>query len=365
MTSKRTIILAVLLTFVYIINAQEKETTAQATFISPIGSNGHQSKETSNKLSLNVLHGENGGVNGFELAGLNNHNTNDVKGLQIAGISNVTRGNSSAVIIGGITNITQKNAHGFHLAGIVNLVGANSTGLQIAGISNCNTQKTNGFMLSGITNLVNDDVTGMQTSTFNLANKNMNGFQLGGLNFAKTMKGFQLGFINIADSIDGVALGFVSIARNGYFAFEASTNEVSYANLSYKMGSTSLYNIYTLGLGRYNSTNVYNYGIGIGTQISIKKRHALAIEGIASYLAYDNKWDKTNILNKANLSYQFSITDRISIIAGPSLNFYITKQMVNGKYGVIDVPHTIWEDKGKENMHYMWIGYNAGIHIKI
>ncbi len=359
--------LAVTLIITLGLKAQDdkKTTPAQVSFAYPVGTNGSQSKEIANNYSFNILYGINGGVNTFELGGIGNQNHGDVKGVQIAGISNITEGASSGVVIGGIANIATQTTDGFHLAGIANVSNGSANGAQLAGIANINGASTNGLMLSGIANIANDDMTGMQLSLINSSHSNMNGFQLGLINFAKKLKGFQLGLVNVTDTLEGAALGLISVTRNGYFAFEASNSEVMYTNLSYKMGTSQLYNIYTMGYSKYNSKDVYSYGLGLGTLIPLHERHSIALEGITNQMAYDDDWSQLNMLNKLNLTYQFNLTKRISLIGGPSLNFYITEVMVNGEYGTLDMPKTIWEHKGDKNMHYMWIGYNVGLKIRL
>lgn len=349
------------------LKAQDAKTIApaQVTFAYPLGTNGQQSKEIANRFSFNVLYGINGGVSSFELGGLGNQNHGNVKGLQLAGIANITEGTSSGAIISGIANVTTESVNGMHIAGVANVTNGKALGVQMGGIANINNDSSNGLMLSGIANVVTKDMTGSQISFINATSGTMNGFQLGFINFANKVKGFQLGFVNVADSLDGAALGFISIARNGYYAVEATNSEVMYSNITYKMGTTKLYNIYTGGYGKYNSKDVYSFGLGLGSLIPLHKRHALAIEGVTNHIGYDNDWEKLNMLNKLNLTYQFHISRRISIVGGPSLNHYITEVENNGVYGTLNMPKTIWEHQGRKNMQYIWIGYNFGINIRL
>ncbi|MBS2212500.1 hypothetical protein KEM09_13875 [Carboxylicivirga mesophila] len=367
MTTKLMTLTVALLLIVTGLKAQEekKVATAQVSFAYPLGTNGHSSMHIANNYSFNILYGVNGGVKQFELGGIGNQNMGDVSGVQIGGLVNITDGASTGAIISGIANITSQSANGLHLTGITNYTQENANGAQISGIANVNGGTSIGLMLSGLANVAVDDMTGAQIGFINTAHQSMSGFQLGFINFANKMKGFQLGFINVADSLGGAALGFISIAKNGYYAFEASNSEVMYANLSYKMGKTQLYNIYTAGYSKYNNKDVYSYGLGLGTLIPLHKRHALAIEGVTNHIVYDSNWDELNLLNKMNLTYQFHVTKCISLIGGPSLNFYITDQKVDGKYGTLDMPSTIWKHEGNSNGQYMWIGYNVGINIRL
>lgn len=367
MTTKLMTLTIALLLFVTGLKAQEekKVATAQVSFTYPLGTNGHGSMHIANKYSFNVLYGINGGLKQFELGGIGNQNHGDVNGCQIAGIVNITDGSSTGAIISGIANITTHSAKGVHLTGITNYTKEDAQGAQIAGIANINGGTSDGLMLSGLTNIAVGDITGTQIGFINTAHGSMNGFQIGFINFAAKMKGFQLGFINVADSLNGAALGFISIAKNGYYAIEASNSEVMYSNLSYKMGQTQLYNIYTVGYSQYKHKDVYSYGFGLGTLITLYKRHALAIEGLSNHIAYDNDWDELNLLNKLNLTYQFQLTNRISVLGGPSLNHYISDVKVDGQYGTLDMPSPIWDHERQSDKQYIWIGYNVGVNIRL
>jgi len=365
MTRLKRITLSALLLMALGLNAQEEKTISpvQVTFLYPVGSNGQNAMDKTNNFSFNVLWGMNGGVNGFELGSIGNYNKGNVKGLQIGGITNITTGSGNGAIIGGIANLTKENAKGLQLAGIANLHGGETSGLMLSGIANVANKNMTGAQISLVNNTFNY-MNGFQMGLVNNA-KSMKGFQLGLINYTKKMKGFQLGLINVSDTIHGEALGLISVTKGGYYAVEVSNSEVLYAHTTYKMGVSHLYNIYTVGYGRYENKDIFSYGLGLGTMVPLAKRHSLAIEGITNQMAYDNEWEEVNMLNKLNLTHQFHIANRISLFGGPSLNYYITKKMVNGKYGTLDMPKPIWKHSGGDNMQYMWIGYNVGINIRI
>lgn len=89
-------------------NAQDNAASkrSQITFIYPLGTNGVNSVDYTNSVSFNVLMGLNGGVNGFEFAGLANVNTGSTQGIQISGIANVADQNSKGFQMG-LTNIVK------------------------------------------------------------------------------------------------------------------------------------------------------------------------------------------------------------------------------------------------------------------
>ena len=63
-----------------IVNGKESR-KLQVTFAYPIGTAGITSRNYVNNFSFNILYGLNGGVNGFELGSLWNHNDGYVKGF--------------------------------------------------------------------------------------------------------------------------------------------------------------------------------------------------------------------------------------------------------------------------------------------
>ena len=66
-----------------------------------------------------------------------------------------------------------------------------------------------------------------------------------------------------------------------------------------------------------------------------------------------------------DLNYKFNIPDKLSLLIGPSLNVYVTGQKINGEYGTINVPYTIYEHEYADKKLFMWIGLNAGVSLKL
>ncbi|MBG0860930.1 MAG: hypothetical protein IQL11_15630 [Bacteroidales bacterium] len=339
----------------------------QVTFAYPIGSAGTASRNYSNNLSLNVLYGLNGGVNGFEFGSLWNHNDGEVKWMQVAGLANTTNGNSQGLIISGIANINSGSIVGADISGVLNYSHKYLSGVHIAGVANIGLDSSKGALVSGVLNFTKGSSKGFQVSTVNVAN-DLEGFQVGVLNFSKRLKGFQLGVINIIkeDSEKALPLGLISIVKDGFYEFDLTAGEAIYSNLNYKMGVERFYTIFKVGYSRYQEKPVYNYGWGIGTGIFLSDRQRLNIEVSASQICYNYNWNpKHNGLNKLDLNYRFYILDNLSFLIGPSFNVYITGESVNGKYGTINIPYTFYEHEYADKKLFSWIGFNAGISIKL
>ena len=161
----------VLLSMQYIFAQTEtykEQKKAQVTFVYPIGSAGNSSMNYANKFSFNVLYGLNGGVNGFELGSLWNHNNGDVRGFQLSGMVNTTSGNSRGLVISGLANVNNKAVTGISVSGLLNISRQSLNGVHLAGIANIGLDSTRGVAISGILNLT-EDFEGVQIGLVNRA----------------------------------------------------------------------------------------------------------------------------------------------------------------------------------------------------
>jgi len=312
-------------------NAQEKK-AVQVAFIYPVGTAGANSVDYTNNFSFNIIGGLNGGVNGFELGSVANINKGDVNGCQISGVCNMTSGDSKGLIISGVTNLTKNQSKGVEISGVANVSGSHK---------------------------------GLQLSTINFVKDYLSGSQIGIVNYAKKGKGVQFGVVNVCSVDDDVLpIGIFSVVKNGYYAFEVSTNELFITSLSYKMGKEKLHSIFRAGIGEHNNESVFSTGFGFGSIIPVKGNHKLNMELICDALHYDWKWgdNKLNLLNQFNLNYQYQVTKHFAIKAGPSLKTFVTNQKENGEFvDVIKIPHTLFEHVGEKYKVAGWLGLNAGI----
>ncbi|MCY7351974.1 MAG: hypothetical protein LH606_15130 [Cytophagaceae bacterium] len=237
----------------------------QISFLPMLGTNHRLSGSVINNVSVNVLAGYSGGVDGFEVGGLVNLVRGSVHGVQLGGLGNLVRGNVQGVHVAGFVNFTRKNLWAVQVAGFVNAVGGSMKGAQVAGFANINAGSNNGFQLAGFTNLNGRDNQGAQISGFangtlsnntglqlsgfaNFARLNQHGWQISGFaNYARTVTGgHQIGLFNYADSSATAPIGFLSFVRkNGYRRLEISGDEVLPANLTFRTGVRRFYNIFT------------------------------------------------------------------------------------------------------------------------
>jgi hypothetical protein len=296
-----------------------KTSKAQISFGFPIGSNGTNSMEYSNNFSFNILYGLNGGVNGAEIGSIFNYNRGNVSGFQLAGVSNICTDSTSGLLISGVMNYSKGNSEGFQLSAI------NYT-----------------------------------------ANK-FKGLQLGVMNYANKVKGVQLGVVNIlGDEEEVIPVGLINIVKNGYYGFELNGGEVLYSSLKYKMGVDKFYTVYNTGYSSFNNHPVYSFGLGFGGNIPLSDKQIISINLTANGLVYNNNWSHNlNLLNKIDFNYIHNITKKISLLVGPSVNLYVTKEKVNGEYGTLHIPYTILKNEWTDGKLSMWLGINAGLSLKL
>jgi len=332
-------------------NDNAKNSKAQITFGYPIGSNGADSRDYTNNFSLNILYGLNGGVNGVEIGSILNQNDGDVVGTQISGVVNLNTGYSDGVLLSGVSNICNGFTRGLFISGVSNICRDTSSGVFVSGVLNYSEQNSKGFQLA----------------TINISMNELNGFQLGVVNFSKKIKGVQLGVVNILNEKDGgIPVGVVSVVKNGLYEFELTGGDAIYSNLNYKMGIDKLYTIYKIGYSTFHNKPVYSYGMGFGTTTSLSEKQHISIDATSNNIIYNNKWNqKLNLLNKVDCNYKYSITPKLTLLIGPSFNVYVTKVKVDDEYGTLNIPYTFYTNNWTKGKLSMWIGFNAGLSLKL
>ncbi len=349
------------------------EKKAQFTFFYPIGSSGHKSTDYVYKFSFNTIYGITGGVNGFELASVGNISRDNARGLQLAGVFNqvstmdtTNRQGVGGFQLAGVSNVVKGNQNGCQIAGACNITLGNSLGAIISGAVNSSGGDVNGAMVSGAINMARS-IKGLQLSTANIAHGHLNGAQIGALNIAGKGKGFQLGVVNIVknptDSI--LPLGVFNIVKGGYYALELSTDEMLFANISYKMGVEKLYTIFRFGAGFHDNTNFYCSGGGLGTMFNIGQKNKIAMEAV-SIQFYENDFKYIpDMLEQLSLNYQYNISNRLALKFGPTVNCFVEKNGKTNNNDALRIPYSIIKGNGKEHTTSIWVGANAGLTMKL
>ncbi|MBI9034201.1 MAG: hypothetical protein JEZ03_07000 [Bacteroidales bacterium] len=381
-------------------NKEEIARPLQITFFSPLGTNGIDSWKITNRLSINIIAGVNGGLHGVEIGGLANVLKGDMHGLQASGFVNHVMGSAEGLQAAGFYNYTNKEFRGGQFSGFLNVSAGRIEGIQLSGFLNyansgyvsqgsafvnVNLGEVKGFQIAGFANISTNEIEGVQASGYynhargikgvqasgfmNLVSGNVDGVQVSGfLNIAKRLNGAQIGFINVVDTLEsGVALGFLSFVGNGYKAFEISGNESQYAVMNFKTGTRSFYNILSLGARAQDEEILWGFGYGIGSMVPLSNKVALNLE-VLGYHMNEDEWftENLNELYKAQAVFSVDLTKHLAIYGGPSWNVTVTDtDACNGQTFESSVaPWTAFDKNYEDDINIkMYPGFTAGIRI--
>ena len=357
-----------------------QEKPFQVTFLfPPLSTNWIQNSKTINKVSLNFLVGNAGGVNGAEIGYFINTVNYHVKGFQGAGFGNVVGKSVDGVQLAGFFNVVGRDTRGFQGAGFGNVSGGLTHGAQAAGFFNVAGKYSRGVQLAGFANVAGSGTTDAQLAGFFNYGELVRGAQLAGfINVGGNVKGVQIaGFLNVADSIDGIPIGlFNVVVKNGYRQFEFSFSETQYANFSYRMGVRKFYNIYSFSKPTGPGTR-WLFGFGLGGELDLNEKVMLNLEAVVNqelWIAEPavNSFlhiDRLNLLNQFRVLFAFNPSDKVSLFVGPTFNVAVAETNP-------DIGYLPWHEIGPNwaffNRTYdnvsqtnikMWIGIMGGVRL--
>ncbi len=361
-----------------------QEDMLHVSLITPISTSGFDSWKTINHVSLNLLAGFSGGLEGIELSGFSNVLRWDMHGIQLAGFCNNTFGHAKGIEAAGFYNYNHKDMMGAQISGFTNLCMGQVKGIQASGFSN-HSWGTTFAQLSGFANTSMGPVTGLQATGFvNFARGESRGGQVAGfanvclgtvkgvqasgfINYAKKVHGLQLGFINVADSIDrGIAIGFLSFVKDGYKVLQLGGNETLFGEVSFKTGVPRFYNIISLGGTLRNNTLKYGWGYGVGTTVPVFNRLTINVELMSYHLNEDWWWSNhLNLLNRANLTADFRLTRKFSVYAGPAWNVWVTDTRGDNGMDPSFVDWAVYDRTDRRTRVMMYPGLQAGVRVAI
>jgi len=247
--------------------------------------------------------------------GVVNASKDSIKGAQVGYVNIVTSKVDGAQV--GFVNVSKEEMQGAQV-GYVNVASQKVNGSQVAFV-NVNVGETEGAQI-GYVNVTTKKTEGAQVGFVNAIGQSSTGSQVGFLNIAAgALKGSQVGFINIADSVsDGVPVGFISIVRkDGFYAFEASSNELFPANLSFKIGTPHFYTLFT---GSYNPDfkKQFAIGAGFGSRFQLSRRFYFNPEAmIQNTITKEDRESQMFVSFAPNLG--FALDKHWSFLAGPSV----------------------------------------------
>lgn len=303
-------------------------TPVQVSLTPGLSSHGMMSGQVVNKFSANLIGGYTAGVNGVELAGIFNIDRYHVRYLQVAGAINMVGGNMSGVQLSGIYNTVIDSLKGFQAAGILNFVKKHTNGVQLAGIINY-TEELRGLQIGGV------------------------------VNRTKKNHGLQFGLINIADTSSGLSVGLVNISKNGIKRLSLSSNEVLYANLSFKSGNANLYSILAAGYGSWNGVQSLATGFGLGHEFRRKKQANYFALELTSYQMHRSLYENISNWSRLNILYNYSLGQKTKLFISPSLNFLAKNRQVIGQ--TKDIPAAGYPYFVNRERFKWWLGFELGV----
>lgn len=353
---------------------------AQVSLVPYIGSNEMRSERTINHLSLNVIGGINGGVQGVEIGGMFNVIRGKVEGIQLAGLGNYVEGPVYGLQLAGLVNYNRRSVRGIQLAGLANINHGAFNGIQLGGLFNAGPTEAGALQLAGVFNRSHGKVDTQVAGLFNVAG-DVYSVQVGPLfNSARTVWGHQVGLVNVSDSISGLPLGLLNIVRKGYNRIDFGAGDLLYANVSARLGAHRLYNIFHLGArwdelertgaggetvrGTFMS---WALGYGFGFTSPLGRSALLNYELVGMHLNEYASWTRPlNLLGQLRLTLEATAGRGVHFYVGPVFNTLASKitDPATGEPAGSSLPgHTLWEGVVGQTHLQAWVGFQAGIRF--
>jgi len=333
----------------------------QFSIVPGLSTHGKMAAQIEDKVSINILGGYSGGVEGAQVGSLFNIVRRDVTGAQAGGLFNLVNGDVQGAQAAGIYNGTLGFVHGAQASGIASRVGRELHGTQTSGVYSEVLGDVRGVQASGVMSFARRSVRGVQLGgVANLALDTMQGTQLAGvINIARHSRGFQLGLINVADTSEGAMLGLLNVVRRGgVHEFSISSNEVVVLNASLKTGTPKLYTILTAGTTP-GPEKLFAFGAGLGRKVRLGKHLSLVPEVSARNL-YLGTWEEgPNLLSRGELMLSWRVAKGVQLMAGPSVSVYYTKQTREVEGFGFDIPRWSSYEFGRETRG--WLGGAVGV----
>jgi hypothetical protein len=341
--------------------------------------NGPAAEYFRSNLSLNVIGGSLGQLEGVELGGVFNIEDGDVYGYQAAGVFNMVGGVFGGAQQAGVFNIVEQNMiayqaagvfniagggfggvqqagvfnivddefSGAQTAGVVNVVGGGFVGAQLAGVANVAGGWSTGAQLAGVVNVA-ERMSGLQLSGVVNAADEFSGAQIGLVNITGRGSGVQLGLVNIADDMD-YPIGLVSIVGNGMFHADVWATDFAPMNLGIKAGSRRIYNVFMVGWRPDGAEPRLYAGLGIGGHIPLND-FFVDIDVLSHGVYRDPQWFEeggADLLSSLRLTGGWQFTDFLAVTAGPTLNVSIFDDEGPGEHEKVSV----------------WPGFTVGLQL--
>jgi hypothetical protein len=214
----------------------------------PLATN-HALPDIRTRLSLNLLYGRVGQLDGAQLGLGANSVDGPVSGVQLAFGFNLADGPVGGAQAALGMNYAAGPVSGFQAAALFNRSGG-GRGLQFALGAN----STGGTF------------SGLQAAAVNVAG-DVRGVQVGLVNVAHNVRGVQLGLINYADDVEGIPIGLVSVTRSGGVHPVVWSGSESLAAIGLKLSTRYTYTLVSGAVRREDDQNLFGPGLAFGVRI--------------------------------------------------------------------------------------------------
>lgn len=368
----------------YAFRPSDDKRLAQVSVLPNIGTNTNNAADITNNVSVNLLWGESGGVDGMEVGTIQNKVHRDMNGFQLAGVGNQVGRNVTGTQVGGIYNKNTGMTRGLQAAGIINLTNGvqaaqaaglvnwakgDMAGLQASGLMNRAYGDAQGIQAAGVMN-VSGGVTKVQISGLYNKAGDVQIFQTALMNVSTgQMKGLQVGLINISDTVSGVPIALINIVKRGYNHVEIYGSEILHGNFQFKLGANHFYNIFHIGaqVPPGDGSYIWGIGYGIGTMTILSPKNHMNWELMAMHINENEGWTNTlNSIGQFRFLWNHQLGRSIGFFLGPTANVMVS-QLKDPETGEIDptvVPYSLLNEDLDENTNLRaWVGVNVGFRF--
>jgi hypothetical protein len=159
---------------------------------------------------------------------------------------------------------------------------------------------------------------------------------------------------------------FSFVRRNGYRRLEISTDELNYANLTFKTGIRKFYNVLTIG-GSFGIADkpLYTFGYGIGSAVNFGRGWGANLDLTANkIMEATNRFDSSNgLFYRLSLGLEKKLSRQLALFGAASLTALTAKPgyLKPEKSGLYQVFPTANLRDGLDLTN--WLGFQAGIRI--
>jgi hypothetical protein len=214
----------------------------------PLATN-HELPDIRTRLSLNLLYGRVGQLDGAQLGLGANSVDGPVSGVQLAFGFNLADGPVGGAQAALGLNYAAGPVSGFQASMLFNRSGG-GRGLQ--------------FSLG--VNSAGGTLSGLQAAAVNVAG-DLRGVQVGLVNVARNVRGLQLGLINYADDVEGIPIGIISVTRSGGVHPVVWSGSESLAAVGLKLSTRYTYTLLSGAVRREDDQNLYGPGLAFGVRV--------------------------------------------------------------------------------------------------